>query len=67
VLAGRFQTVKAQYFDLLARESIACWLCWLRLDGILLRPLGRLDDFAANQCFPQLRGLCSYAIIECQK
>jgi|SRR5882724_3483753 len=67
VLGTRFHSMNIRYFDLFARESIAYCLCRLRLDSILLKPLGRLDDFAANQCLPWLRRFCSYAIIECRK
>jgi hypothetical protein len=67
LLETRFQSVNVRYFDLLARESIAHFLCRLRMETIVLRRLGRLDDLVANRLFRCVRRLCSYVILECRK
>jgi SAM-dependent methyltransferase len=67
IIGTRFQNINIQYFDLLARESVAYCLYRLRVEGMMLRPLGRFDDFVANRCFRWVRRFCSYVIIECRK
>jgi len=61
-----FTNMSIYYFDVLARESIAYFLHRWRLGG-LLRPLGKLDYFLSNHCFPPLSYLGSYVIIRATK
>jgi SAM-dependent methyltransferase len=66
LLRRTFRKVRVCYFDLLARESVAYFLCKARAEW-LLRPLGKFDYFLVNRCLPVLRYLCTYAIIEAVK
>lgn len=61
-----FPNVRFRYFDLLARESVAYFLSKAHLLR-LLKPLGMLDYLLINRCFPPLRYLSTYVLIQAVK
>jgi SAM-dependent methyltransferase len=62
LISNLFSHVSIQYFDMLARESLAYFLIKGRMKW-LLPTLGRIDDFLLNNGFSGLRRLSTYVII----